>query len=616
MPGMNIIYKADGLHREKMAEINHCLNRTSPLSSCNSEMLFNDTNVAVSITTYFKSYPFRHFSFDDFHVFIEGQLFGHRNIEAELADLIRDCSSLDSTSIKKIGDFIRSVDGEFLIAVYNRKKGTLFVINDILGRLPVYYCHKEDTLFLSREVKFITGMIPDLSISAHSAAQSLVFLFSLGENTLITEIKKLSPASFLFLRSKDSFFEHHIVHDWNFSANKIHAPAKQYADDLLEPFLQGVKSRVSILNDRKNIMALSGGLDSRTVLAGLKGIGAEIIPITFADHRGFHLSDLSVAEQLASVCGLKTKRFDLSGIDIESMNRLIFMKDGLSVNGIMGTVLQSHEMIRDYFGNNILYHTGAGGGLILAPRCPLTSIENDIELVNQIIYRNALFAMDDAALIMRIDPLEFKNRIFEHIHNYPEDELEDKYGHFMIFEHLFNFSFEGDDRERFYFRNSAPLYSTPFFLKAMRLSDAAKNNHVLFAEFLKKLDPKIAAIKYSNWGFPITSFITPFYLATRNWFLGKPKLTKFIRRIKIYRQLAAAKGKILTADHDFSLLKENIKDMITNRPELHEYLATDIILKSLPQWNNIFILYNFNNLITYIANLQESVSSLNIDRNS
>ncbi len=618
MPGMNIIYKADGLHGEKMAEINHCLNRTSPLSSCNSEMLFNDTNVAVSITTYFKSYPFKHFRLDDFQVFIEGYLFGRNDsdIRAELVDLAGDFVSHDSTSIKRIGNFIRSVDGEFLIAVYNRKSGTLAVFNDILGRLPVYYCYKEDTLFLSREVKFITGMISNLSISAHSAAQSLVFLFPLGENTLITEIKKLTPASLLLMKDKDSLFEHHTVHDWNFSVNKIQTPAKKYADDLLEPFLQGIRSRVETVDDRKNIMALSGGLDSRAVFAGLRSIGAELIPITFIDQRGAHLNELSVAEQLASIYGLKIIRFNLSGIDIESMNRLILLKDGLSVNGIMGTVLQSHEIIRDHFGDDILYHTGAGGGLILAPRCPLTRIKNGNDLVDNILYRNTVFEMEDAAAIMRIDPLEFKSRIFEHIHNYPEDDLIDKYGHFMIFEHLFNFSFEGEDRERFYFANCAPLYSTPFFLKSMRLSDASKRNHILFAEFLKKLNPEIASLKYANWGFPITSSITPFYLAMKNWFLGKPRLANLIRRIKTYRQLAATKGKRVTTDNDSFLLKNNIRDMINDRPELHEYLATDIILKSLPRWNNIYVLYNFNNLITYIANLQESVSSLNIDRNS
>ncbi len=48
MPGMNIIYKAGGLHEEKMAEINRSFDRISALSSSSSEMLFADTNVAVS----------------------------------------------------------------------------------------------------------------------------------------------------------------------------------------------------------------------------------------------------------------------------------------------------------------------------------------------------------------------------------------------------------------------------------------------------------------------------------------------------------------------------------------------------------------------------------------
>ncbi len=88
MPGMNIIYKADGIHREKVVQINNSINRAGVLSSCKSAMVFSDSRVAISLTTYHKSYPFKHLRFDDFQVFIEGYLFGHRNIEAELADLI------------------------------------------------------------------------------------------------------------------------------------------------------------------------------------------------------------------------------------------------------------------------------------------------------------------------------------------------------------------------------------------------------------------------------------------------------------------------------------------------------------------------------------------------
>ena len=99
----------------------------------------------------------------------------------------------------------------------------------------------------------------------------------------------------------------------------------------------------------------------------------------------------------------------------------------------------------------------------------------------------------------------------------------------------------------------------------------------------------------------------------KNWLLEKPKLAGMIRKIRAYRQLSSVKGKIPIKDQDIIILKNNIRKMISEHPELNERVATDQIIKLLPRWNNLYILYGVNNLLTYIGILQHSTSSLKID---
>lgn len=615
MPGLNIIYKPEGITPEKKEQIIRDLSGIQIKPAGNIRTVYGDFNIIVSLVSYYDSYPFRQFKINNCHIFLEGYIFSHCDGDPieKLLELANTFDSSKSTSEKKIGDFVRAVDGEFLAVLYDEKTGDLAIFNDILGRLPVYFCKREDVSYISREIKFITAMVKNLTLSAHSLAQSLVFLFPIGDRTLLTNIKKMLPANLLITKGGDNYFKHYTLFDWNFSIDKINEPARMVADELVALYLEGIRSRAKIFGEFENILALSGGLDSRTVMAGLMKVEEPFTAITLIDHRGLLSSDLSVTKEMASIYNFDLNIFKLPGIDLNSMNQFIFMKDGICVNGIMGTVLRSHEIINEQYGSNIIYYTGAGGGLVLAPRCPIRSIDFNM-LTHQIAKRNShALIIEDAAAIMRIDPNEFRNRLNEHFLGYPEETPEDKYGHFMIFEHLFNFSFEGDDRERFYFWNSAPFYSAAFFQRAMQIPDTSKMNHILFSEFLKRLDPKIASIKYANWGFPITSPLTPHYLKMKNWLLEKPKLARMIRKIREHRQLSSVKGQIPIKDQDIIILKNNIRKMISEHPELSERVATDQIIKLLPRWNNLYTLYGINNLLTYIGILKDSTSSLRID---
>jgi hypothetical protein len=65
--------------------------------------------------------------------------------------------------------------------------------------------------------------------------------------------------------------------------------------------------------------------------------------------------------------------------------------------------------------------------------------------------------------------------------------------------------FSGEDRTRTFGWTMTPFYCQSFFQAAMRAPMKAKRDYVLYSEFLRALDERVAGVKKSNWGYAPTS---------------------------------------------------------------------------------------------------------------
>ncbi len=607
MPGINLLYQHQPLESSLPKEVDKLLEKMRYMPQYDSESKLTNKNLLLGAVTY-PGYPLTYSRNGAVHVLIEGFIYGQgrKRIDGLIKQISEDPSGKtwnDSTRLKQL---LLDTDGEFLVIVANDETGNIYIFNDALGRITFYYYQDRGRFILSREPKFIVGMQPGLTLSPMAVGEALLFQYPLGTGTMFNQVQKLPPASIISIKSKEKKIVTSRIFNWNFSEDQIDMDPGKYAEELMGSFLQSSRDRIETFRDRTNILTLSGGLDSRTVLAGLKKYEIDLNLITFVDERGDLLRDLSVARELAGAYGMETRHIDLPGINIDDMNRLVDMKDGHGTGGIMGTVMKSLDILLEEFGHGCAFFTGDGGGLILAPRCQKLRLNNIDDLTNHILRRNSFFTMDEIASIMRIDPSGLKTRIREHFASYPETSLRDKYGHFSIFEHLFRQSFEGEDRVRFFFWCNTPFYSMPYFYKTMLLSDKSKDNHRLFAEFHKKLDPRIAKIKYANWGFPISSPITPVYLFLKNWTINRPGVERAVRRVINIKRAFARHGKIETVDSDALLLRNNIRDVIAKNPELDNYIDTKLVLELLPGWKSHIQLYSVTNIVTYLGKLLRS----------
>jgi asparagine synthase (glutamine-hydrolysing) len=607
MPGINLIYQHDPFDISLIKEVDKLLETMRYTPHYNSRSISIDKNLLIGSITY-PGYPLTHSHSGPIHLFVEGFIYGEgrKKIDGLIKQISEYPTGISWNDHARLKQLLLDTDGEFLIVVANEKTGDIYIFNDALGRITFYYYQDQKRFILSRELKFIVGLQPGMILSSMAVAEAMLFLYPLGTRSMFSHIYRLPPASLISIKGRDKKIEISPIFEWNFSEEQIDIPPAKYAEELIGPFLQSSHDRVETFRDRTSILTLSGGLDSRTVLAGLKKYDVDLNLITFVDERGDLLRDLATARQLAGAYGMETRHIDLPGINIDDMNRLINMKDGHGTGGIAGTVMKSLDILLAEFGHGCAFYTGDGGGLILAPRCQKLRLNNIDDVYANILRRNTQFAVDEASSIMRIKAADLKARIRNHFASYPETSLRDKYGHFSIFEHLFRQSFEGEDRVRFFFWCNTTFYSMPYFYKAMLLSDRSKDNHRLFAEFHKRLDPRMAKIKYANWGFPISSPITPIYLSLKNWTIESPGVEKAVRRVINTKRALARHGKIETVDRDALLLRDNIRGVINRNPALDNYLDTKRILELLPAWKGHVQLYSITNIVTYLANLLRS----------
>jgi asparagine synthase (glutamine-hydrolysing) len=222
------------------------------------------------------------------------------------------------------------LNGIFHFAVYDKRKRQIKLFSDKFGLQPLYYSVIEGGFTFAAEVKALvaTGCIsrqPDY----RSFADFFHFGQILGQRTLFSDVKLVPPAACVCYNMDDGrlssqeywHLEDLFVKHGNYAGNVIPAEA-------VERLIESIQSRSKNLDELG--LSLSGGLDSRGILAGLgdkaKGIRTYTLGLSGC-------ADQKLAEKMARIA--KTRHefigLDQSYIsDFENMaHGMIRLSDGM-----------------------------------------------------------------------------------------------------------------------------------------------------------------------------------------------------------------------------------------------------------------------------------------------
>ncbi len=476
MPGLNIYFTHTFQHPK------HCVLELFP--NYKKTVLFSKNVVIESLAH--PSYPVQVIEDDKFLIIVEGRIY---EAETVYRDRIKTVAAdFEAADFSGVSDFIASCNGEYLILILNKKTEDFIIFNDYLGRLPFYY--RTEGGGMSREISSLC-LLKEEKVSPEHVAEYLLFGYNLDDRTLYSNIRSLQSASMICFRQGRMRVEQLVCENFE-DVDQSLTDLKAIGKNLAQKFIEAVDRRREL---KGNILSLSGGLDSRAVLAALNRLGVDYTSVTYVDKKGSADADLEVVKELHRFVKGKPVVLELSEDDRSNQEKLIALKRGMNYSG-MGFILEYFEKLVP-FGTN--FYTGDGGDKVLPDLTPLRKIFSEKDFLSYVFRMNKVFSLSEVEKLTGVDRGVILKNILQVFDSYPEKTYAAKYQRFLIKERGRKWLFEGEDRNRYFLNQQAPFYDLDFYKYAMKVPLRYKANYALFAEFLECLDAEIAVVKNANW---------------------------------------------------------------------------------------------------------------------
>jgi len=531
VPGIHFVHT--DANRKLPENIEQKLDRFRHDDYYQSRVVYRDENVVLAVTDHPK-YPVSVISTSCYLILLEGFISGLSGREAEkhlltLAEAIFDEGREDDS----IREWLLLHGGDYVLVMHEKKSGRWVCLNDVLARLPLYFYSNRGLTCLSREIRVLADIAGLSEMDRIGLAQYLLFGFPLGSRTILEGVDRLPPATLLTCSRTKKEELRRSLFIFNFDNKRSSDNLEDEAEYLARLFIDACGDLIKSFPGSTPVLSLSGGLDSRTVAAGMKHAGIECHGVTYEDALGTAARDVVYAEQLAQKLNIGWKKISLSKPTVKDIIRLVGCRGGMNSTA-MAFYVPFLEEIRGIYGGDILYLTGDGGDKTLPKMRPSRRISSADALTRYLVDRHDIMSVESVTELLGVSADDIRQSIFECITKYPENDFGNSYVHFMIYERGIKWLFEGEDRNRCFVPAATPFYSLGFFREAMSCPDRYKKNHRLYGEFLKILSAEAAALIDMNRMAPVDSGRYRRKEAVFNWFSRYPG---FSRRLK-YRLAA------------------------------------------------------------------------------
>lgn len=157
-------------------------------------------------------------------------------------------------------DFIKVLEGDFAISIYDTNKEKVYLIRDRLGVKPLLYYYENNRLYYSSEVKFFNGITEVVLEPNYNKLLSdlALWFWNDKEETYFRNIYNVEAGHYIEFDGK----EIRNICYWDIPDNYYEGYSK---DNIKKLLLDSVESRTDTQNDLGYL--LSGGLDSSLVVS-------------------------------------------------------------------------------------------------------------------------------------------------------------------------------------------------------------------------------------------------------------------------------------------------------------------------------------------------------------
>jgi hypothetical protein len=199
---------------------------------------------------------------------------------------------------------LSALDGSYLVAVLDRERGSLVIVNDRLASVPLVYWAGEGRFAFAPEAKAVFAMADVRpSIDASSAAAFLNLGYPIGHRTMFEGICHLEAAHQLTVDLRSGVHRSERYWDLRFTGGR------DISKDEAAAALDGVMKdalNATLADSPANVrLLLTGGWDSRALLGVMASAGRPPdSTLTWGLSRDIAESDASIAQGLAGAVGV------------------------------------------------------------------------------------------------------------------------------------------------------------------------------------------------------------------------------------------------------------------------------------------------------------------------
>ncbi|AGX86616.1 asparagine synthase (glutamine-hydrolyzing) [Candidatus Symbiobacter mobilis] len=238
---------------------------------------------------------------------------------------------------------LRRLNGIFAFALWDAERGALLLARDALGVKPLYYCADAGHFAFASEIKALLPLIGRLGpLDATALHRYLSFLWCPGEGTPASNVKKLGPGEWIWVRN--GVIEERVV--WYRLPAFRHAPSAMDELAAVSGTVQHLRAAVhrQLVADVPVGAFLSGGLDSSSVVVFARERNPNIRCFTIESAGGTEAGtadDLPYARRVAEHLGVL---LEVVRVDAARM-----------AEDLAGMVAQLDEPLADPAPLNVLY---------------------------------------------------------------------------------------------------------------------------------------------------------------------------------------------------------------------------------------------------------------------
>ena len=234
-------------------------------------------------------------------------------------------------------DFVQELNGDYSIAILDRRINKCFLVRDRLGVKPLYFMHRDGCFAFASEIKSFKTLFSEKRLSESAIQSYFVFKYVPGNDTLFTDIKRLPPGNYATYDLASDALE--IETYWKPERDPVVAgmsyeALRAHLFELLEDAVA-----IRLIADVPVGTFLSGGLDSSTIAYFVRNHPEIIHYCARKEAKDLKkegtTSDSHFAEQIGAAWGLDLRFIDIGGVQAtrDRIAETVYYSDDLIADG-------------------------------------------------------------------------------------------------------------------------------------------------------------------------------------------------------------------------------------------------------------------------------------------